>query len=68
MNEEVVQLRQCPDDVMARVQQISADNRSDAGSGGDLERRNYESFEDALLKMRGWARISDGPYLASREL
>ena len=25
-------------------------------------------LEDALKKMRGWASISDGPYLASREL
>jgi len=68
INEEGVQLRQFPDDVMARVQEVSADIRSDAGSGGDLERRIYESFEDALKKMRGWARISDGPYLAAREL
>ena len=53
---------------MARVKEASADVRSDAGSGGDLERRIYESFEDALKKVRGWASISDGPYLASREL
>lgn len=68
VNEEAVQLRQFPDDVMARVQEVATDIRSDAGSGGDLERRIYESFEDALTKMRGWARISDGPYLAAREL
>ena len=68
VNEEGVQLRRFPGDVMARVQEISADIRSDAGSGGDLERRIYESFEDALKKMRGWANISEGPYLAAREL
>ena len=68
VQEEGIQLRQFPDDVMARVREVSADIRSDAGSGGDLERRIYESFEDALLKMRGWARVSDGPFLASREI
>ena len=34
----------------------------------DLERRIYESFEDALIKMRGWASISDSPYMVAREL
>ncbi len=68
VNEEGVQLRQFPEDVMARVQEISADIRSDAGKEGDLERRIYESFEDALIKMRGWARISDSPYMVAREL
>ncbi|MEC7289240.1 MAG: hypothetical protein VXW22_04010 [Pseudomonadota bacterium] len=68
VNEEGVELRQFPEDVMARVQEISADIRSDAGNEGDLERRIYESFEDALKKMRGWASISDSPYMVAREL
>jgi len=66
--EEGIQLRRFPDDVMARVKDISADVRSDAGNGGELERRIYTSFEDALKKMRGWAAIADSPYLAAREL
>jgi len=68
VNEEGIQLRQFPEDVMSRVQEISADVRSDAGSGGDLERKIYESFEDGLKKMRGWANIAEGPYLKAREL
>ncbi len=68
VNEEGVELRRFPDDVMARVQDVSADIRSDAGSGGDIERRIYESFEAALKSMRGWSSIADGPYLAAREL
>lgn len=68
VNEENIELRQFPEDVMSRVQEIAADIRSDAGSGGDLERRIYESFEDGLKKMRDWAAISDGPYHAAREL
>ncbi len=68
VTEEGVQLRSFPDDVMARVQEVAADIRSDAGAGGDLEQRIYVSFEEALKKMRGWAAVSEGPYLASREL
>ncbi|MCF6329666.1 MAG: TRAP transporter substrate-binding protein [Henriciella sp.] len=66
--EEDIELRRFPDDVMARVKEISADVRSDAGKGGDIEGRIYASFEDTLIKMRGWASISEGPYLAAREL
>ncbi|MEO0882286.1 MAG: TRAP transporter substrate-binding protein [Pseudomonadota bacterium] len=61
-------LRQFPADVMAQVQEISRDIRASAGAGGDIERRIYESFEDNLKKMRGWASISEGPFYASREL
>jgi TRAP-type mannitol/chloroaromatic compound transport system substrate-binding protein len=68
VNEENVQLRQFPDDVMTRVQEISADIRRDAGQEGDLERRIYESFEGALKKMRAWSSISDSPYMVAREL
>ena len=68
VNEEGIQLRRFPDDVMSRVQEISADIRSDAGKQGDLERRIYESFEDTLKKMRGWSSISDSPYMVAREL
>jgi len=68
VNEENIQLRQFPEDVMTRVQEISADIRSDAGNEGDLERRIYESYEDALKKMRAWASISDSPYMMAREL
>ena len=68
VNEENIQLRQFPEDVMTQVKEISADIRSDVGSQGGLEQRIYESFEDALKKMRGWASISDSPYMVSREL
>lgn len=68
INEENVQLRRFNDDIMARVKEASADIRQSAGSGGDLERRIYESFEANLKKMRVWSDLSDGPYLAAREL
>ena len=68
VSEENVQLRRFPDDVLARMKEASNDVRTDAGSGGDLERRIYESFEATLKKMRGWAAVSDAPYLAAREL
>lgn len=66
VKDEGVELRQFPEDVMARVVEVSADIRSDAGSGGELERRIHASFETALAQSRGWASISDGPFLAAR--
>ncbi len=68
MNEHDTQLRSFPDDVMARTAEVSADIRASAGTGGDLEKRIYDSHERALKAMRGWASVSDGPYLAAREL
>ncbi len=61
-----VKLRVFSDEIMARVNEISADVRSQAGSGGDLEKRIYESFEAALKNMREWSRVSDGAFLANR--
>ncbi|MEM8921371.1 MAG: ABC transporter substrate-binding protein, partial [Pseudomonadota bacterium] len=66
--EHGVELRNFPDDVMTRVNEISLDVRSKAGSGGDLERRIYESFEANLKSMSEWGAISDGPYYAARRL
>ena len=67
VNEEGVQLRSFPDEVVAAMAEAAADVRFDSGKDG-LEKRIYESFEDALKKMRGWANISDGPYYRAREL
>ena len=66
--EHGTELRQFPADVMAEVQTISQDVRASAGTGSDLERRIYESFEDTLVKMRQWASISDGAFYTAREL
>ncbi|MEO0982333.1 MAG: TRAP transporter substrate-binding protein [Pseudomonadota bacterium] len=66
--EHGTQLRRFPDEVMAEVQEIAMDVRADAGAGGDVERRIYESFEASLKIMRGWASISDGAFYASREV
>ncbi|MEL6830083.1 MAG: TRAP transporter substrate-binding protein, partial [Pseudomonadota bacterium] len=68
VQEEGVALRRFPDDVVAQVKEISADVRSDAGSGDDLSRRIYESFEAALKLSRGFASVSDGAYLSAREI
>ncbi|MEL6258509.1 MAG: ABC transporter substrate-binding protein, partial [Pseudomonadota bacterium] len=65
--EHGTQLRRFSPEIMGRVNEISRDVRSDAGSGGELERRIYESFETALVSMRGWATISDGAYYTARE-
>jgi len=66
-SEHGTQLRSFPDDVVARMGEASADVRSDAGNSGPLEKRIYESFENALGAMRGWSRVSDGAYYTARE-
>ncbi len=63
-----VQMRRFSPEIMSRVSSISRDVRSDAGSGDDLSKRIYESFETALKSMRGWASVSEGPYYSSRDL
>lgn len=68
VSEEGVQMRSFPEDVVARMAEAAADVRADAGAAGGLEKRVYDSFEDALKRMRGWAQVSDGPYYAAREL
>ena len=40
VNEENIQLRQFPEDVMTQVKEISADIRSDVGSQGGLDRKS----------------------------
>jgi TRAP-type mannitol/chloroaromatic compound transport system substrate-binding protein len=66
VEEHGVQLRTFPDDVMDRVGAISKDIRAQAGAFDPLAGRIYESFETALKTMSGWAKVSDGPYLAAR--
>lgn len=61
------QLRQFPSDVVARIEEAARDVRADSGKDG-IEKRIYESFETALKSMRGWARVSEGPYYAAREI
>ncbi|MEO1027703.1 MAG: TRAP transporter substrate-binding protein [Pseudomonadota bacterium] len=67
VNQEGTELRNFPDEVMARVREAALDVRSDAGNAGTIEKKIYESFETALTSMRGWANISEGPYYAARE-
>ncbi|MEO0606773.1 MAG: TRAP transporter substrate-binding protein [Pseudomonadota bacterium] len=68
INEEDIELRTFPEDVMAVVKDISNQVRSDVGAQGGLEARIYESFEDALKKSRALARMGDRPYMNAREL
>lgn len=66
-SEHGVQMRSFPDSVVKRMAEAAQDVRADSGKDG-IEKRIYESFETALKTMRGWARVSDGPYYAAREL
>ncbi|MAI89658.1 TRAP transporter substrate-binding protein [Ponticaulis sp.] len=67
IQEEGVQLRSFPDDVVTAMYEAARDVRAASGRDG-LERRIYESFEDNLRRMRNWANVSDGPYYSARQL
>ncbi|MFC7290802.1 TRAP transporter substrate-binding protein [Hirschia litorea] len=64
--EHAVKLRTFSPEVLTRMDEISKDVRSQAGSGGDLEKRIYESFESALAASSLWGNVADGPFLNSR--
>lgn len=65
--EHSTELRSFPPDVVTRMEEAARDVRSDSGKDG-IEKRIYESFEAALISMRSWANISEGPYYAAREI
>lgn len=64
---EGTQLRAFPADVSARAAEAAADIRAQVGAAGGMEKRVYDSFETALISMRGWASAGEGPYLSARE-
>lgn len=61
-----VELRSFPDDVWARVKEISADVVADSVSGDPLAQRIYESHSAALTRSIAWSSVADGPYLSIR--
>lgn len=63
-----VELRTFSPEILKRISEISLDVRSQAGSGGALEKKIYESFEDALKASSLWGSVADGPFLQSRSL
>ncbi len=65
--EHGVQLRSFPDEVVKAMAEASRDVRAASGKDG-IEKRIYESFEEGLKSMRGWADISDGAYYPARAL
>ncbi len=64
--EHNVKLRTFSPEVLNRIGEISKDVRAQAGSGGGLEKKIYESFEKALSANALWGSVADGPFLNSR--
>ena len=67
-DEHGVKLRTFSDDILKRMAEISTDVRAQAGSGGGLEKRIFESFESTLSQMTKWTNISDAAYLRARQV
>ena len=66
VDEHNVKLRTFSPEILLRIDTISRDVRAQAGSGGALEKKIYESFENALAANSLWGSIADGPFLNSR--
>lgn len=64
--EHNVKLRTFSPEILSRIGEISKDVRAQAGSGGALEKKIYESFEKALAANALWGSVADGPFLNSR--
>ncbi len=64
--EHNVKLRTFTPEILSRMDEISKDVRAQAGTGGDLEKRIYESFESTLAANSLWGNVADGPFLNSR--
>ncbi len=65
-SEHGVQLRQYPDDVWARVAELSRDVVAAQADADPITRRIYDSYMEARRMLLAWAPYSEGGYLAAR--
>jgi len=65
-NDHGVELRNFPDDVWARVNEVSTDIVASCVDGDPLGERIYQSYAAARSRALAWSSISDGPYLNIR--
>ncbi len=64
--EHGTKLRKFSPEIMKKVAEISLDVRAQAGAGGGLEKRIYDSHEAALKSQSAWGDISEGAYYTAR--
>jgi len=67
VDEHGVELRRLPDDVIARLREISAEVVAEMAKGDPLAQRIYESYTRFAADVRSYHRISEQAYLNARE-
>jgi TRAP-type mannitol/chloroaromatic compound transport system substrate-binding protein len=66
VNNHQVQLRRLPDDVLARLQQISNEMVKDIAGDDALAQRIYTSFKAYQTQVRHYSGISERAYINAR--
>ncbi|MDG1708860.1 MAG: TRAP transporter substrate-binding protein [Emcibacteraceae bacterium] len=68
INDNGVQTRQFPEEVMKALADVAADIAADMGRTDDLSKRIYESYMATLSEVKEWKGVADEPYFAARRL
>jgi TRAP-type mannitol/chloroaromatic compound transport system substrate-binding protein len=67
-NEGRVKIVKFDDNLLRAFMEMSRDVVAEAGSGDDLARKIYASFQEFRELTRNWSDIADGAYLSARKL
>jgi TRAP-type mannitol/chloroaromatic compound transport system substrate-binding protein len=65
--EHGIELRSFTNEMWDRIGEISEQVVADTANADAMTRRVYESYINARNQMRGWARVSEMPYMMQRE-
>ena len=68
VNKHKVDLRQFPDDVLAKLRQLSDEVVAEVAAKDELTKQVYESFRTFRDQVMEWHKVSEQSYLRAREL
>jgi len=67
IDEHKVDLRKYPDDVIAKLRELSAEVVAEIADKDDFSQRTYASYQKFLSQSREWSAISELTYLQARD-
>jgi TRAP-type mannitol/chloroaromatic compound transport system substrate-binding protein len=67
VDEHKVDLRKYPDDVIAKLRELSAEVVAEIADKDDFSKRTYASYQKFLSQSREWSAISELTYLQDRD-
>jgi TRAP-type mannitol/chloroaromatic compound transport system substrate-binding protein len=67
IDEHKVDLRKYPDDVIAKLRELSAEVVAEIADKDDFSKRTYASYQKFLSQSREWSAISELTYLQARD-